>query len=422
MKINEMYLENFRGSEDLTLNLNGKSAVIVGANGAGKSSIINAAVTSLSVMVDKVSYSVSKKVELKETDIKNDKQRYVITTLVEHENDYGTIKIVKNRSKTAQSKSPSSTKGSNFMNIVSSIHENIERNIHVNLPVTVFYSAYRNVIGVPSRIKNRHEFDQFSSYLNCFESSTDFRTFFEWFRDQEDLENEEKLESNLAYRDEQLEAVRRAVYGIMTDFTDLRIMRKGKMRMVISKHGQRLEINQLSDGEKCTLAMIGDLARRLALANPHLANPLNGEGIVLIDEIELHLHPSWQREIIKKLENVFPNIQFIISTHSPQVLGEIKNANIYVINDVLNTNEFSVNAIDTTFGKDSNLILEEYMNAASKNREIQSQLDCLYQHISLNEIKEAEALYTSLSKTLGAEDPSLIKAEMIIKRKKVLGK
>lgn len=83
--------------------------------------------------------------------------------MIEHKNDNGTIKIVKNRSKTAQSKSSSSTKGSDFMRIVSSIHANMEMNLLVNLPVTVFYSAYRNVNDVPSRIKNRHEFDQFSS-------------------------------------------------------------------------------------------------------------------------------------------------------------------------------------------------------------------------------------------------------------------
>lgn len=78
----------------------------------------------------------------------------------------------------------------------------------------------------------------------------------------------------------------------------------------------------MSDGEKCTIALFGDLARRMALANPNKDNPLDGEGIVLIDEIELHLHPLWQRRILNVLKKVFPNIQFIVSTHSPQVLGE----------------------------------------------------------------------------------------------------
>jgi predicted ATP-binding protein involved in virulence len=86
----------------------------------------------------------------------------------------------------------------------------------------------------------------------------------------------------------------------------------------------------LSDGEKCLLAMVGDLARRLAIANPDYPDALQGEAIVLIDEIELHLHPSWQRNIIPALKRTFPKCQFIITTHSPQVLSYIQPKNIYL--------------------------------------------------------------------------------------------
>lgn len=422
MKIKRISLENFRGFDKLDLDLNGRNAVIVGSNGAGKSSVINGTVTTLSLIIDKLSYNVSKKVDLNEADIKNGKHRYIIKAWIEHNNIDGFAEIVKNRSKTAQSKSLSSSKNSNFTDIIESIHSQVDSQKKINLPITVFYSAYRNVIDVPLRIKNKHEFDQFSAYLNCFSSSTDFRSFFEWFRNQEDIENEEKIDSNIKYKDKQLEAVRQAVYGFMPDFSDLRIMRKGKMRMVISKRGNRLEVNQLSDGEKCTLAMIGDLARRLALANPYLENPLNGEGIVFIDEIELHLHPGWQRKIIGRLENVFPNIQFIISTHSPQVVGEISSAKVYIINEMQDKYNFSATLVDNTFGKDSNLILEEYMNASSKNESIKNNLDDLYRFITVDNLKAASEKLEYLSSVLGEEDPSLIKAKLIINRKKSLKK
>lgn len=71
------------------------------------------------------------------------------------------------------------------------------------------------------------------------------------------------------------------------------------------------------------MTLFGDLSRRLALANPQLENPCEGEGVVLIDEIDLHLHPSWQRQIVPALKRTFPHVQFIITTNSPQVLGEI---------------------------------------------------------------------------------------------------
>ena len=66
-------------------------------------------------------------------------------------------------------------------------------------------------------------------------------------------------------------------------------------------------------------------SRRLSIANPLLDNPLLGEGVVLIDEIELHMHPSWQRNVLKQLRETFPNIQFIITTHSPIVLSEVND-------------------------------------------------------------------------------------------------
>ena len=83
--------------------------------------------------------------------------------------------------------------------------------------------------------------------------------------------------------------------------------------------------------KKSLLALVGDIARRLILANPSLENPLYGEGIVLIDEIELHLHPKWQREVINKLREVFPNIQFILTTHSPQVISEISRECLHIL-------------------------------------------------------------------------------------------
>ena len=91
----------------------------------------------------------------------------------------------------------------------------------------------------------------------------------------------------------------------------------------IFKQGCCLDFAQLSGGERCLVALVGDLARRLVIANPDLANPLKGTAIILIDEIELHLHPKLQRQIIPKLKQTFPNCQFVITTNSPLVLSHI---------------------------------------------------------------------------------------------------
>jgi predicted ATP-binding protein involved in virulence len=113
-------------------------------------------------------------------------------------------------------------------------------------------------------------------YGESLDTKTNFSSFFEWFKEREDYENEQRLETDEAWRDPELNAVR---YGIteLTGFTDLR-MRRNPLRLEVSKGQQRLNVSQLSDGEKCMLAMVGDLARRLAIANPALNNPLEGRG------------------------------------------------------------------------------------------------------------------------------------------------
>jgi len=90
---------------------------------------------------------------------------------------------------------------------------------------------------------------------------------------------------------------------------------------------------RVSDGERALLAMVIDLCRRLALANPELDNPLTGAGVALIDEIELHLHPQWQREVVEKLRGTFPNVQFILTTHSPFVIQSVRSEDSLMLLD-----------------------------------------------------------------------------------------
>jgi predicted ATP-binding protein involved in virulence len=127
------------------------------------------------------------------------------------------------------------------------------------------------------------------------------------------------------------------VLSIFLDgFSDV-VVEERPLRLTIKKGIARLSIQQLSDGERAFVAVLGDLVRRLALANPELANPLEGHGVVLIDELELHLHPLWQREVVEKLRASFPNIQFVATTHSPFVIQSLRPGELIT----LDPDEFS---------------------------------------------------------------------------------
>ena len=148
-------------------------------------------------------------------------------------------------------------------NIVSLFHEKyIDDEKQENIPIFVNYGTNRLVLDIPMRIRNKHTFDIYSAFDKAIENRIDFRTFFEWFRGQEDYENECKVQNaDLEYKDKALETVRKAMLVMMDGCTDLRVVRKLKLEMKVEKNGISLNVSQLSDGEKCTMAMFGDLAR-----------------------------------------------------------------------------------------------------------------------------------------------------------------
>jgi len=233
---------------------------------------------------------------------------------------------------------------------VHDIHQKIESEKGMNnLPLAIYYPVNRSVLDVPLRIRKRHDFDQLAAYDQALTGKrNDFRVFFEWFRNREDIENEIRLEHQ-TYRDRQLEAVRQAIKKLLPYFSELRVRRQ-PLRMTVRKGDKELIINQLSDGEKCLIAMVGDLARRLAIANPSLDYPLQGSGVVLIDEIDLHLHPSWQRMIVPALIRTFPNCQFILTTHSPQIIGHVRPDSIFKLKRI--NDKIEVSHPEASYGLD----------------------------------------------------------------------
>jgi predicted ATP-binding protein involved in virulence len=219
-------------------------------------------------------------------------------------------------------------------------------------------------------------------------------------------------------------AIRNSIHALIPEFDNLRVKRN-PLRMTVNKaigdKVEELSINQLSDGEKCLLAMVGDIARRLAIANPSLDDPLQGEGIVLIDEIELHLHPQWQHKIIPRLTETFPNCQFIVTTHSPQVLSHIQPENIYILQST--PDGIIASHPESSYGRDSNQILENIMGVSAYPEDIEKDLSELFRLIERNDLVGAKQLLEQLALRMpGPSDPQLIKAGVIIKGKEILGK
>ena len=191
-------------------------------------------------------------------------------------------------------------------------------------PLVVYYTTDRASYRLPRKLPTEVPHGQAAAYSGAlFNSTVNYRDFMTRYRSAVIVERTEQRNNPNYLGDPAVKAISDALPTFLGGFENLRVQEE-PLRLLVDKDGETLDLSQLSDGERSFLAMICDLGRRLALANPLLPNPLDGEGVVLIDELELHLHPKWQREVRENLRRTFPNIQFIATTHSPFVIQSLQ--------------------------------------------------------------------------------------------------
>ena len=217
----------------------------------------------------------------------------------------------------------------------------------------------------------------------------------------------------------ELNFVAKTIENFVPGYANLRITRFPRPHMLVDKDGIEISLDQLSDGEKNLIALVGDIARRLSIANPGSKKPLDGEGVILIDEIDLHLHPSWQRLMIPQLTKAFPNCQFIITTHSPQVLSHVHHENIFLLKN--DKNGFTYSKAIESFGQNSDRILEDLLGVDARPTEQKKMLHELFSLIQSGELPAAKEKAKTLTELIG-DDPELVKANVLIKRKEIIGK
>jgi predicted ATP-binding protein involved in virulence len=262
--------------------------------------------------------------------------------------------------------------------------------------------------------------------MNWQNAAAEYHSFFSWFREMEDLENEQSR-----FRDEaanpQLQSVRTAIESFFPGYSSLRIRRQFPLSsrpiLTLEKGGVLLPFDSLSEGERNSIAMVADIARRLALLGSNgtatnggaQGDPLAREGTILIDEIEQHLHPGWQRHLMRELPKTFPGLQFIVTTQSPVIVSEIGAENLRVLKD------FALVESHHHHGRDANAVLEETFETSSRPDEVKADLDELATLIDDRRLEEAEALLRSLETQLGESDPDIVYYRNIFERLRPAG-
>ena len=178
-----------------------------------------------------------------------------------------------------------------------------------------------------------------------------------------------------------------------------------------------IEFRHLSEGQRNMAALVGDIAWKAAQLNPHLGERALKEtpGIVMIDELDMHLHPEWQRMIVRKLQEIFPELQFICATHSPQIIGEVQAEEILLLS------EDGPSVPSQSYGMDSNWVVETLMGGSKCTPIVKEKLEMVFLHIKNKDLKAAEDEALRLRGEVGNSD-DIQRAVSMIERIKLIGK
>jgi len=306
---------------------------------------------------------------------------------------------------------------------------------NLKLPLLAYFTANRRVVSLKDIDSFDHDFElskdqAFLALLPC-EGLTNFD---EWLRErainalEKRLEFEETGNTSVPEPDDHLKAVSVVLAKMLSevvDIKDVKYFSSSKSIQAVRSNGDRLDISQLSHGAKSILTIAAEIAMHCCALNPRLKQhaPIKTPGIILIDEIDLHLHPKWQQHVLGDLQECFPCMQFIVSTHSPAILTTVRKENIREINVDPETGEATVlEPLNRSYGESSGDLQETIMGVPARpnNPSVQALKKYLNwaENGDLDENKSSER--ADLETEWGIEHMDLLTADMIIKRRNLL--
>lgn len=367
MILERLQLTNFRGFESLDLSFEPDLTVLVGVNGCGKTSVIDAL---------RIGFG---QIQLKQTDLHMGATRLSLSASIGGHGVYALHGEQK----------------SNFMKYGSGAPPRA---------LTFFYTVNRQANDqTPGATKPRSW------------TVADARTpiapgypfFFQWYREMEDEENE-RIRYDEGTESPHLAAVRGAVARLLPGYSRLRVRRSGAMgdsrpRLTVEKDGVLLLFDALSEGERTIIAMIADIARRLAIAHPESNDPLAESFLLVIDEFEQHLHPQWQRELPSRMREVFPAAQVVLTTHSPIVVSELEPRQLRALQD------FQLLDGAHREGQDVNEVLETLFGTPSRKPQTKDLIDAVDDALDETDLPRVAQHLDTLERQLGADDPEVVR-------------
>ncbi len=421
MEIKHITIANFRGVKNFSCDCSSSLNVFAGVNGAGKSTVLCAVDILLGWLISRLRNAKGRGYNLTDTDITRGCDYCLLQIEVLYRGQSVSWQLYKQKS-SVRTKPIGKTSLEQLAMLANSIVTGNEREAETaSLPLFATYGVTRVVDSTPVRIRKRHAMAMIDTYDSKNEGQANYRSLFAWFRELEDIENANYRETGMLTENVQLRAVRKAIVDTVPGFDELKVKRSPR-GFVIRKNGQEFRFDELSDGEKAYIAIVADIARKLGMTHPSLPDPLQAAGIVMIDEIDLHLHPSWQWDVIPQLTRTFPHVQFFMTTHSPYVLTNVNMRGGQRV-FFMNKGE-ALEAPTTIYGKRVDGILFDNLGMQSvRGKEVEEKISALMDLMKANDIDSVDYLSLKdwLKRNVSKSDPlfgDIAVQECLIRKKR----
>ncbi|MGX9367440.1 AAA family ATPase [Desulfoplanes sp. PS50] len=328
MLLQKISLQNFRCFDELTLEFRDRLNLFLGDNGSGKSTILDAIAVGLGTVATYLPDVAG--VSFKDDDVKVEGGSKAPFVRVAVETRSGVCwDITKRRDKSKktarlvpQGIGKKQVTGYLDTRVIDPYNESKD----FILPFFAYYGVSRAILDIPLRRRGfSRRTSRFQALAGALNADSRFKSAFVWFYNKENEESRlQKEKRSFDVTLPELDVVRRALSSLFPDLSEPHIQIH-PLRFMVKKGGQLLSLHQLSDGYKTMLGLILDLSSRMAMANPDVDDPLACEALVMIDEVDLHLHPTWQQRVLGDLLKIFPKTQFILTTHSPFIVESLNN-------------------------------------------------------------------------------------------------
>lgn len=433
MRIDRLEIKNFKKFSDYTLDLHPQFTLLIGDNGTGKTSILDALAIAAGVWLvnspdTTLNYSRRNilRSEIRLEAISIDSITQFIERTPTQIKAIGTIndkpiqwlrQIKENSSRT------SNTESKEALNIISKLFKQVEAGEKIWLPIMAYYGAGR--AGLPSNqraITYTSPSRRWDAFYDCFEERISIPRLHTWFQKEAIASVKRQGQMRSGYK-----VVKFAILRCIPNANDL-WFDGDRGEIVIAIDGQPQPFSNLSAGQKMMVALIADLAIKIVTQNAaFLPEEIDMEnqvlpqilqqtsGLVMIDEIDVHLHPKWQRQVVDDLKTTFPAIQFVCSTHSPIITSEVEAKSIRFLEYEAENGGIISTIPSESYGLDANRVLDELMGVSERNKEVTQNLHKMFQLIDDEDFDMARQAMIPLITKIGDRDPEITRAQTLIK-------